>query len=352
MLLALLDVHNPRTKFMDGVKAIDWFGSLSILAVTLMLLLGLDFGGQTFPWSSPKVICLIVFGSATIILFVFSEKKLARYPLMPLGLFRQWTNVATLVVTACHGMVFIGGEYYLPLYFQSTHSAGPLRSGLLIMPYMIMEALGGLVCGVITHQFSAYRELIITGCVLMTLGTGLYISLGATSSIAKIIGFELIAGTGCGLLFQPVIIAVQAFTKQEDIATATATLGFVRNMATSLGIVVGGIVFQNSMAGRASSLRAAKLSPDVLAKLSGADAAANVGIVSTIRDPAQRLAVKEAFAWSIRNMWIFYACVGAVAAVASIYVKRAHLSEEHIETRTGLLEEKKRDEAHELQAIE
>jgi len=105
LLLMFLDVHNPRTSFMDGIRAIDWLGSLSILAVTLMILLGLDFGGETFPWSSPKVICLLVFGSAMIIFFVFSEKKFARYPLMPLSLFKERTNVATLVVTACHGVV-------------------------------------------------------------------------------------------------------------------------------------------------------------------------------------------------------------------------------------------------------
>jgi hypothetical protein len=33
---------------MDGVRAIDWFGCLSVLGLTLMLLLGLDFGGETF----------------------------------------------------------------------------------------------------------------------------------------------------------------------------------------------------------------------------------------------------------------------------------------------------------------
>lgn len=105
LLLLFLDVHNPKTAFMDGIRAIDWLGSLSILAVTLMILLGLDFGGETFPWSSPKVICLLVFGGLMIGFFVFSEKKLARYPLMPLRFFGQKGNVATLVVTACHGMV-------------------------------------------------------------------------------------------------------------------------------------------------------------------------------------------------------------------------------------------------------
>jgi hypothetical protein len=105
LLLLFLDVHNPKTRLIDGVKAIDWAGSLSILGVTLMLLLGLNFGGEAFPWTSPKVICLLVFGTVTILIFFFSEKKLAKYPLMPLVLFKNSSNVAALLVTLVHGIV-------------------------------------------------------------------------------------------------------------------------------------------------------------------------------------------------------------------------------------------------------
>jgi hypothetical protein len=105
LLLLFLDVHNPKTRLVDGVKAIDWAGSLSILGVTLMLLLGLNFGGEAFPWTSPKVICLLIFGTATVIIFFFSEKKLAKYPLMPLVLFKNSSNVAALLVTLVHGIV-------------------------------------------------------------------------------------------------------------------------------------------------------------------------------------------------------------------------------------------------------
>jgi hypothetical protein len=51
LLLIFLDVHNPKTAVLKGLKAVDWFGSLSILGMTLMLLLGLEFGGATFPVS-------------------------------------------------------------------------------------------------------------------------------------------------------------------------------------------------------------------------------------------------------------------------------------------------------------
>ena len=105
LLLIFLDVHNPRTRFSDGAKAIDWAGSLSILGLVIMLLLGLNFGGVTLPWDSPTVICLIVFGSLLSVVFAFSELKLAQHPLMPLRLFAKKSNVACLLVTFSQSFV-------------------------------------------------------------------------------------------------------------------------------------------------------------------------------------------------------------------------------------------------------
>lgn len=113
LLLVFLDVHNPRTAMLDGIRAVDWSGSVSILGLTLMLLLGLDFGGQTFPWGSPQVICLIVVGCLLSLVFVYCEKRLARYPLMPLGVFKNMSNVACFVVAFSHGMVSQNHHTYL-----------------------------------------------------------------------------------------------------------------------------------------------------------------------------------------------------------------------------------------------
>lgn len=88
-----------------GIKSFDWLGSLSVLGLTVMLLLGLQFGGVSFPWSSPKVICLIIFGLAMITIFLLCEAKVAEHPIMPLALFKQRSNVAALLVCFFHGFV-------------------------------------------------------------------------------------------------------------------------------------------------------------------------------------------------------------------------------------------------------
>ncbi|KAF3388668.1 hypothetical protein F1880_003563 [Penicillium rolfsii] len=341
LLFFFLDVHNPKTKIMDGVKAIDWFGSLSMLGLTLMLLLGLDFGGETFAWSSSQVICLIVFGSLCSLLFIYSEKRLAKYPLMPLNIFSRVSNIATLAVAFAHGFVFIAGEYYMPLYLQSVKEASPMRSGVLILPLPLAEAFSGIATGAIIHKTGRYLELIWGGLILMVIGNGLYIHLGVDSSLGEIIGYQLISGIGAGFLFQTPIIAIQAMVSQDETATATATLGFIRNMATASSIVIGGVVFQNSMGKMKPSLLATGISETLAEQMTGNSAAANIEYIGQIDDKAQLLAVKEAFAWSLRNMWILYTCMSAVGLLFSAFILKAQLNKEHVETVTGLNQEKR-----------
>lgn len=108
------------------------------------------------------------------------------------------------------------------------------------------------------------------------------------------------------------------------------------------------------MATRNPLLRSANLSPENLSKYSGADAAANVEYIGTIKDAGQRMAVKQAFAWSMRNMWIFYACVGAISVIASLFIKEETMHRgEHVETKTGISEMrgKEREEGNELSVV-
>ncbi|KAI7159220.1 putative MFS transporter [Hortaea werneckii] len=336
LLFLFLDVHNPRTRLREGLAAIDWLGTLSVLAVTLMLLLGLDFGGTVFPWSSAKVICLIVFGTLMIGFFIFSEKRLAKYPLMPLDMFKDMSNIALFLVGFSQGMVFIAAEYYLPLYLQSVKQASPLRSGVLILPITVSEAVIGIACGVIMHQTGRYKEIIVVGAALTALGTGLYISFDRSTPIARLVGFEIIGGSGCGMLFEAPIIALQNAVTQADTATATATYGFLRNIATSMSIVIGGVIFQNGMDMRASALKGAGLASDLVEAFSGGEAAASVELVGTIENAARRRAAEDAFAWSLRNMWIFFTAIAGVGVLAAFFVRQKDLSKEHTETKTGI----------------
>ena len=217
-------------------------------------------------------------------------------------------------------------------------SASPILSGLHILPLTLFEAFVSITAGVIIHRTGRYQELIWGGMAMLTLGTGLYINIDASSSLGKIIGFEIVAGIGAGMLFEPPLIALQALVAQDDIATATATLGFIRNLATSMSVVIAGVVIQNSMSQRSGTLRAAGLSDELLSEFTGGDAAANVNKIASIMDVAQRDAVKEAFAWSLQRTWILMTAMAGFGLLASFFIIKAVLSKEHTETKTGIKE--------------
>lgn len=230
----------------------------------------------------------------------------------------------------------MGPEYYLPLYFQSAKLAQPLQSGLLGLPFVFLEGMGGIISGLLIHYTGRYNALLWVGAVLMTLGFGLLIDLRSSTGLAKIIIYQVIGALGSGLLIQPPLVAIQANVSQQDTATATSTLTFMRGLAQAISIVIGGVVFQSSMNIKQSDLLDAGLAEDVAVTFSGQDAQVNVDQLRSMQDVAQRQVVQAAYAWSLGNAWILYAGIAGFTVVASYFVGTHTLSTEHVETRTGL----------------
>jgi EmrB/QacA subfamily drug resistance transporter len=210
IVLFVLDVHTPKTPLRQGLKAVDWLGALTIVGGTIMLLLGLEFGGVTFPWKSATVICLIVFGVVTIGLFFLIEYRLAPNPIMPLDVFSKRSNLAALGVCFFHAFVFISGSYFLPLYFQAVLGATPILSGVYLLPTALSLSFLSAFTGGFIRKTGQYLPPIYFGYIFMTAGFGTFIDLGPHSSWAKIIIYQIIAGMGVGPNFQSPLIALQS----------------------------------------------------------------------------------------------------------------------------------------------
>ncbi|EOA89022.1 uncharacterized protein SETTUDRAFT_168220 [Exserohilum turcica Et28A] len=338
ILFFFLNVTTPRTPLRQGLKAVDWLGSVTMVAGVTMLLLGLEYGGITHPWDSATVLCLIIFGAVMIGVFFLIEWRLAPYPLMPLELLSKRSNQATLATCFFHAYVFISGSYFLPLYFQAVLGATPILSGVYLLPIALSLSFLSATTGIIIKKTGQYLPLIWSGMFLMTLGYGLFIDLNVNSSWAKIIIYQIITGIGVGPNFQSPLIALQSLVPKRDIATATATFGFIRNLGSAISVVVGGVVFNNQMKSKQPEL-AASLGQQAASAFGGGTAGANVGLVKSLPD-SQKFVAKKAFADSLSTMWIMYVAFSAVGLAISFLIKRNTLDKHHEETKTGLEVEK------------
>lgn len=338
-LTFFLKLSNPRTPLVEGLKSIDWIGVVTIVGGVVMFLYGMGSGGTTHPWDSAFVLCLIIFGVVAIALFFVNESRYAKYPVIPLRLFRDSSNLAALGVCFIHGFVFIGGSYYLPLYFQIVLAASPILSGVYLFAMVITFSFVSGATGLFIKKTGMFREPIWAGLIFMTLGYGLLIDLPDHAGWAKIIVYQIIIGIGVGPNFQSPLIALQSRLKGHDVAVGTATFGSIRNLATSISIVLGGVIFQNELQNHQSTLAAA-LGPRVASQLASSSFGSSAGQLAKLPQ-AQKDVLDRVFTASLQKVWIFYTASSALGICMSLFVKKKELSKIHQDVKTGLEEQER-----------
>jgi hypothetical protein len=155
--------------------------------------------------------------------------------------------------------------------------------------------------------------------VLLTLGSGLLINLKPREGLTKLFVVEIITGVGVGMNIEPPLLAAQAAMTVLDTAVIQATMTFIRSLATTVAVVLGGVIFQNRM--DAVSLRLAnKVGEHLASKFKGDQAAANVELIRLL-PLAQQDAVKDAYFEALKSVWIMvciFTCLDVLIIVTSV----------------------------------
>jgi hypothetical protein len=119
---------------MEELKRIDWIGAFLLVAGLVLFLLGvswgvslhhkiwvIDFanmwlGGQPLPWSSPRILGLIISGGVTLVIFClwegFSKRPNA---LIPVHVFKDVRGFVMLcIICAVSGVVYLATAIIWP----------------------------------------------------------------------------------------------------------------------------------------------------------------------------------------------------------------------------------------------
>ena len=267
-------------------------------------------------------------------LFIAWEFRFATFPIMPPRIFNSRSNAGALAVCFVHGFVYIADAYFLPQYFQVVLGASPLLSGVYLFPFIITLSVASIATGIYTKATGKVIPAIWFGMAFLILGHGLYIDLKPYASWARIIIFQILVGLGVGPNFQAPLIALYSGVQPRDMAAATATFGFARNLANAISVVIGGVIFQNQITAKQSTLEAA-LPADLVTKLSGGDAGSARDLVNSLPVRQQEVVV-GVYTKSLQTLWIFYTCFAVLGLVGAFCIRSRVLSTTHEVTKTGL----------------
>ncbi|KAJ2824693.1 hypothetical protein FBU31_003924, partial [Coemansia sp. 'formosensis'] len=254
LIILLLRLPQPTGSLVDKLKKVDVLGSLVLIGSIVMLLLALNWGGKNYAWSSPLIVCLLVFSCVLLGLFIVIEWKVAKQPAVPIELFRI-RNVCLVVV----GQLFMGAAMYAPIFFipiwyASVKNASNITAGLHLIPVLTSCSLSAILTGFVVKKIGRYREFIVVGLAMLLVGTSLMVLMDENTSTGKEVAFMLLIGIGIGISIQLLMMVAQKASSPEDLAATTSLYIFMRVLGYSMGVAILQSVMQNALEPRLDSL--------------------------------------------------------------------------------------------------
>src|SRR6267143_610168 len=176
-------VHVPESRNEQATATFDWLGA----AIGAVAVGGLAFGtiyGQQREWRDPIGYIALALGVvATIALPIWM--KVAKHPLIPLGLFRSRnftvTNISTLVI---YGSLYVT-FYYLGLFQQGTLGYTAAAAGAAGIPGSLFLIFLSSRFGSLAARYGP-RIFMAVGPVIMALGVLWFARVPATSTPWKL----------------------------------------------------------------------------------------------------------------------------------------------------------------------
>ncbi|WP_131761234.1 DHA2 family efflux MFS transporter permease subunit [Actinomadura fibrosa] len=219
-----------------GGRSVDAVGLVLVTGAALGLVWGLvrsDAAG----WGSPEVAGTLAAGAVLAVAFVAWE-RVARQPMVPLGLFRHRGFAAgnaagLLLYAALYGCLFFSAQF-----FQTGRGDRPLGAGLHLLAWTASVTVVAPVAGRLVNRTGA-RPLAATGLALQAAGMG-WLALAASPTVPywELIAPMLVAGAGVSMAMPAVQTAVLNAVAPQQIGNASGVFNTGRQFGGVLGVAV------------------------------------------------------------------------------------------------------------------
>jgi EmrB/QacA subfamily drug resistance transporter len=194
-------------------------------------------------WGSAEVLSALTAGIVFVAAFLLWERRGARYPMLPLGHFR---NRGFTTANAAAFLLFgslLGALFMITQLFQTGLGYSPLQAGVRILVWNAMPLLVAPVAGALADRFGT-RLFMLAGLLLQ--GTGLALlawQVHPGVSYGQLVLPLVIAGIGISMVFPSVANAVTSSVPLGDAGVAAGVNNALRELGGVFGIAVAALVF-------------------------------------------------------------------------------------------------------------
>ncbi|KAJ6437218.1 multidrug resistance protein fnx1 [Purpureocillium lavendulum] len=228
--LVYLTLKTPSPEPDDKRKLlrVDFLGAFTLSLTLVLLLLGLNSGGNIVKWAHPLVLVSVSLSIVSAGAFVWVETKWANEPIIPMHLLLNRTVIGACSMNWLITMVLFMATFYFPVFFQS-----------------LGTSVASLTCGYVMKRTGKYWSmgLVVVSCSslgFVGLSTMDYDTPGPAAS-----AYIFLVGAGYGGMLSIALVATVAAVSHEDQAVATSATYAFRSTGATMGVTIASVVYQN-----------------------------------------------------------------------------------------------------------
>lgn len=266
----------PHSRREDAPEHLDAWGAVTVTA-SLILAIYAIVGGNAAGWLSMQTLSLMAAAALLFGAFVAIESR-AKAPLIPLSIIRLQNIVPVSLIGILWSAAMFTWFFLSALYMQLVLGYAPLTIGFAFLPSNVIMAVFSVWLSAKLIERFGIKPPLVLGLSLIALGLALFAVAPANGSFwLSVIPPMVALGFGCGMAFNPVLLAGTSYVPEHEAGLASGVLNTAFMMGGSLGLAV----LASVAAWRTGALAAAGL-PQMEALLGGYHAAFWLGACAAL----------------------------------------------------------------------
>ncbi|KAM0326369.1 hypothetical protein ACHAQA_006971 [Verticillium albo-atrum] len=226
---------------------VDWLGILLGTTSLVLILLGLQFGGQKYPWTSALVLCFLIIGGLLFVGLGIWEWKGASDGLFPSSLFEHPNYAITMALNFVEGMVIFSSQAFLPQITLSLLTKDFVMAAVYSLPNVAGSFIGVIGAAVVSVRTKEAKWVAVAGVAFLTLGSGLLAIMDPGINFAAWFFASTLVGAGIGSLGVIIPVISSLCTPNRYIATAVAVGASIRGLGGAVGLVIFTQIFTTKL---------------------------------------------------------------------------------------------------------
>lgn len=130
-------------------RTVDYLGLLLIAGFALMLLLPLQWGGNSYQWNSSVIIGMLCGAVVCLGVFIGWERYMGVRAMIPFHVIGQRVVYCSCIFFASLLASIVFRTFYLPIFFQSVQDDSALMSGVKMLPSIVAQICATMASGVL-----------------------------------------------------------------------------------------------------------------------------------------------------------------------------------------------------------